>query len=83
MMRYLIVCNSLTKAQRTERALARAGIPSRVGRAPKEAETAGCSYAVQIGERHLSSALVTLAKADLTPRRVFLQTGDGYREVEL
>lgn len=79
---YLIVCRSLTYAQRTELALSRAGIPGRILRSPKVIDADGCSHSVRVAEKYLAHALVALKKAGLSPRRVFIATGEGYREVE-
>ena len=84
MVYYLIVCRSLTYAQRTATVLERAGITGRILRSPKSIAGEGCSHAVKVNERSLSSALVLLNRAGLTPRRVYMTTADGgYREVGL
>lgn len=84
MLYYLIVCRSLTYAQRTERALARAGISAHILRAPKAVDGEGCSHAVKVSERNLSAALTTLARVALSPKRIFVVYGDGsYKEVLL
>lgn len=84
MVYYLIVCRSLTYAQRTAAVLERAGITARILRSPQSIAGEGCSHAVKVSERRLSDALVLLNRADLSPRRVYLTTADGgYREVDL
>lgn len=84
MVYYLIVCRSLTYAQRTAAALERAGITARILRSPKLIDQKGCSHSVKVSERNLTAALVVLNRAELTPRRIFLQAGEGdYREVGL
>lgn len=84
MVYYLIVCRSLTYAQRTALALERAGISAHVLRSPKIISGAGCSHSVKIAQRSLSSALVVLNKVGLTPDQVYITSGDGsYREVSL
>lgn len=84
MIYYLIVCRSLTYAQRTEKALARAGITAHILRSPKVIDSEGCSHSVKVAERSLSTALVVLARAGLSPKRVFIMAGDGsYKEVLL
>ena len=83
MVYYLILCRSLTYAQKTERVLTRAGITARVMRAPKSIDSEGCSHGVKVAERHLSAALTILARAGLSPKRVFAFYGDGsYQEVQ-
>lgn len=84
MVYYLIVCRSLTFAQRTAAALERAGISAHILRSPKAISREGCSHSVKVSQRNLSSALVVLNRAGLTPDQVYITHGDGsYREVEL
>lgn len=84
MVYYLIVCRSLTYAQRTAAALERAGITARILRSPKLIDRDGCSHCVKVSERNLTAALVILNRAGLTPKRIFLQAENGgYREVGL
>ena len=81
---YLIVCRSLTYAQRTAAALERAGITAYLLRSPKSIAGEGCSHAVKIAQRHLGDALGVLRRTGLPPRRIFISNGGGeYREVEL
>ena len=84
MLYYLIVCRSLTYAQRTAAALERAGITARVLRSPKSISGEGCSHSVRISKRALTDALRILQRVGLSPRRVYLSAGDGsYQEVPL
>ena len=84
MLYYLIVCRSLTYAQRTAAALERTGITARVLRSPKSIAGEGCSHSVKISQRSLPEALLVLQRADLTPNRIFITAGAGsYQEVEL
>lgn len=82
MVYYLIVCRSLTYAQRTARVLERAGISAYMVRAPKLISEEGCAYCVKISERWLSRALPLLRREGLPPKRIFLQAPEGeYKEV--
>ena len=84
MLYYLIVCRSLTYAQRTAAALERTGITARVLRSPKSIAGEVCSHSVKISQRSLPEALLVLQRADLTPKRIFITAGAGsYQEVEL
>ena len=84
MVYYLIVCRSLTYAQRTAAALERTGITARVLRSPKSIAGEGCSHSVKISQRSLPEALLVLQRADLAPKRIFITAGAGsYQEVEL
>ena len=51
MVYYLIVCRSLTYAQRTASALERAGITAHILRSPKMISGKGCSHSVKVSER--------------------------------
>ncbi len=77
MLNYLLMCKSLTYAQRALRALERAGITSVITKAPKSATGIGCGYCVKVTEKKLALALATLKDVSLDPVRVFLQTTDG------
>ena len=82
MVYYLIVCRSLTYAQRTARVLERAGISGYIMRAPKLISGEGCSHCVKVAERWLAPALKGLNREGLGPKRVFLQNEEGsYSEV--
>ena len=81
---YLIVCRCLAYAQRTELALDRAGITAHIMRSPKVIDSEGCSHSVKVSERNLAPALVVLARAGLSPKRVFIMASVGrYKEVLL
>ena len=80
----LIVCRSLTYAQRTSVVLEREGISSSVLRVPAQLSDKGCGYAVKIPHKRLTDALSALKGANLPPNRVFNALGNGsYREVSL
>lgn len=84
MVYYLIVCKSLTYAQRTAAALERSGIMAHILRSPRQISESGCSHSVKISQRSLTAALTVLKRADLAPTRVFITESDGsYREVSL
>lgn len=83
MIYYLIICRSLTYAQRTARVLERAGISGHIMRAPKLIAKEGCGYCVKISERRLADALRVLQREGMSPKQVFLQDADGgYSEVQ-
>lgn len=84
MVYYLIICRSLTYAQRTATALERAGITAHIMRSPRSVSGTGCSHAVKISERRLSDALTVLNRVGLSPERVYIMSADGsYKEVSL
>ena len=80
---YLIICRSLTYAQRTARILERAGISGHIMRAPKLISKEGCGYCVKLSERRLTDALRVLQREGMPPRQVYLQDAEGiYSEVQ-
>lgn len=84
MVYYLIICRSLTYAQRTATALERAGITAHILRSPKSIAPTGCSHGVKIAQRNLTEGLAVLGRVGLTPKRVFITSSDGsYKEVLL
>lgn len=84
MVSYLIICRSLTYAQRTANALERAGITAYIQRTPRVIAGEGCSHAVKISQRRLPEALRVLNRVGLSPQRLFVLDLDGsYREVVL
>ena len=77
-MVYLIMCRSLTYAQRVANALERGGIPARILRSPEELSPAGCSYSVKIAQRNLA----ILHGARLPYLGIYVNSaGYGYQEV--
>ena len=84
MLYYLIICRSLTYAQRTAAALERSGITARIQRTPSSIAGEGCSHCVRISQRYLPEALKALERAGLTPKRIYITAGEGsYQEVGL
>lgn len=78
----LIVCRSLTYAQRGVRLLERAGVSAYLVRAPQLITQAGCAYCVKVAQPRLERALGLMGKAGLVPRGVYRQLEDGsYEEV--
>ena len=83
MVNYLILCRSLTRAQRSASVLERVGIPTHIMRCPKGISTEGCSHCVKITNA-LEQALETLLRAGLEPKHVFAGDGaGGFEEVAL
>lgn len=77
MPQYLLLCRSLTYAQRASRLLERSGITAIITRVPREAVDSGCNYSIKVSERRLTSALRILNESGLGPSRVFLISEDG------
>jgi ketopantoate hydroxymethyltransferase len=80
----LILCRSLTYAQRAVRTLEGAGIPAVVARAPHIYLESGCGYCARISEKRLEDAVAVLKKVGIIPDRVLWQGPEGaFREVAL
>lgn len=77
---YLILARSVTYAQRMQKALDRAGIRSRVYRAPRELTNLGCAYVVRLAPGDLREALSVLHGEKLNPVQIFLYQRGLYRE---
>ena len=73
----LLMCRSLTYAQRTAKALERKGITGVVTRAPKSASPNGCGYCVIVSPRRGKQAVRILRDAGLEPVRMMLRSEDG------
>lgn len=72
MPHYLIMCRSLTYAQRAARVLERIGITAIVTKAPQGTGHEGCAYCVKVSEKRLAESLTALKNADLGPGKVFM-----------
>ena len=80
-MHYILMCRSLTQAQRAARALQRTGMFAAVTKAPQSANPGGCTYGVKIAQRNLTAALAQLEQADIQVQKVLEQTGPAGKEV--
>ena len=81
-MHNIILCRSLTTAQRAAGTLNREGIFASVTKAPQSANPRGCTYGVKVGERNLSRALGVLRNAGIRTGKVFaLDPWGDVREV--
>ena len=79
-MQFLLMCRSLTYAQRTEKTLERAGIAAGVMRAPRSISTLGCGYCVTVAAKHGARAVKILEEAGMKPERVYRRLPDGTTE---
>ncbi len=64
-MHYILMCRSLTTAQKAAHTLQRAGIYAVVTKAPQSANPGGCTYGVKIAERNMTSAMRELSAAGI------------------
>ena len=83
MQRYcLILCRSLTYAQRSSRVLERAGITAAVLKAPLSVSKTGCTYCVKLKETQRERALLLLDRAAIQRGKIYRLLEDGtYQEV--
>ena len=70
-MHYIILCRSLTAAQRGVRLLRNAGIFASVTKAPQSANPYGCAYGVKLGERNLTRGRELLRENGIPGDKLF------------
>ena len=81
-MYYLIMCRSLTYAQRIANALETAGVPARVLRSPAEISPSGCSYSVRLPARSLAKTMAVLKHTGLPYLGIYVgSAAEHWREV--
>ena len=64
-MQWILMCRSLTTAQKAARILQRIGIYASVTKAPQSANPDGCTYGVKIADRNLAAAEQALLSAGI------------------
>ena len=80
MEHFLILARSVTYAQRMQRALDRAGVRSRVYRAPRDLTDLGCAYALRVAPQDMRDALQVLRRENLNPVQIFAYRHGTYQE---
>ncbi len=81
-MYYLIMCRSLTYAQRIANALESAGVGARILRSPAEISPSGCSYSVRLSPRSLTKAMTVLKHTRLPYLGIYVgSAAEHWREV--
>jgi len=84
MVSYLILCRSLTYAQKAAHVLERAGLTVSIQRAPKEISKEGCAYCVRVSERKIEAALGALRATGTRFGGIYRKDPNGMpREVTL
>ena len=76
-MHHIILCRSLTQAQRAQRALQRGGVFSSVTKAPQSANPGGCTYGVKVGARSTDRALALLREQGIETGAVYQMDARG------
>lgn len=80
-MHNILMCRSMTAAQKAVTVLQRAGVFASVAKAPQSANPGGCTYGAKIGAQNRARALELLHRAGIPVLKV-LEIGDaGFREV--
>ena len=81
-LKYLILCKSLTNAQRASLLLERRGLSASVVKAPQHLRENGCGYALSL-YRRLDEAVSLLQNNRLLTGKIYRRLEDGsYQEVE-
>ena len=82
MTQYLIMCPSLTTAQRSQKLLERSGISAALVKAPQGLNTLGCGYALSL-YRNFSEAVSMLKRSGMLKGKLFSREQNGeYIEVK-
>ena len=77
MDRCIIMCRSLTYAQKTQRLLESRNITARITKAPQGVTPEGCSYGVKVGCGDRSRALSLMSEAGIKAGRVYFIDSKG------
>ena len=82
MTQYLIMCPSLTTAQRSQKLLERSGISAALVKAPQGLNTLGCGYALSL-YKNFSEAVSMLKRSGMLKGKLFSREQNGeYIEVK-
>ena len=73
----LIMCRSLTYAQRAMRTLERGGVTVTLLKVPHSISQTGCSYGLRVPSRHLEYCLRLLSEKQNPYGKVFRYLADG------
>ena len=83
MKHYLIMCRSLTGAQRAQRLLEGSLIHAAAVKAPKALTRSGCGYAVRV-RGDAEKAVRILRRDEIAIGKIYVnENGEEYREVSL
>ena len=76
-MHYIILCRSMTLAQRAANVLHAAGVFASVTKAPQSANPGGCTYGVKVGAHNLERVQTALREQGVQTGKVFAMRADG------
>lgn len=77
---HLIMCRSLTYAQKAVYTLERGGITVKIVKVPQSVSKTGCSYGVRVQSRKLSESVMLLKTKQVPFGKVFRYLADGSME---
>jgi len=80
-MKYLIMCRSLTSAQRSAAFLERKGINVSVVKAPQGLSSSGCAYALSMYRHFEEASLLLKNNKLLNGKRFIIKDNGDYAEV--
>lgn len=77
----IIMCRSLTYAQRAVRLLERENVRAHLAKAPQGVTPEGCSYGVRVAKRNLDKAVGLMTDAGIRRGRIYSIDSKGRAEV--
>lgn len=77
---YLIMCRSLTYAQRALYTMERSGISGSLVKVPQSVSQTGCSYGVKLPARRIYDGVELLKKRQVPYGKIFRYLQDGTME---
>ncbi|MBQ3010967.1 MAG: DUF3343 domain-containing protein [Oscillospiraceae bacterium] len=77
---HLIMCRSLTYAQRASYTLERGGVSVHLVKVPQSVSQTGCSYGVRIPSKHLHNGIKLLNRRNVPYGKIFRYLSDGTLE---
>lgn len=80
MEQYLIMCRSLTYAQKALYTLERGGVRSSLVKVPQSVSHTGCSYGIRVSLKSLYSGIELLRSKNVSFGKVFRYMQDGSLE---
>lgn len=81
-MHYILMCRSMTTAQKAVRIMQNAGIYASVAKAPQSANPGGCTYGAKVAVRNFQQAADILKRAGINILKVIEINGTSSREVQ-
>ena len=80
----VIMCRSISYAQRGERILERNSIRSYIVKTPQQLSSEGCSYGLRLRDKNKDKAVIILKNSGVRIGKVYRIDSDGiYNEVNL